>query len=51
MLEIALGDNAAWEISHVDINRRPPYYAFDTMRLLKLQFPEAQLFYLMGGIL
>lgn len=49
LLEIALGDNTAWEISHVDLKRNPPYYALDTMRSLRLQFPAAQLFYLMGG--
>ena len=48
MLAIAIKDQPAFEVSLVDINRAPPYYAVDTMQLLRRQYPEAQLIYLMG---
>ena len=38
-----------FEISSVDIDRNPPHFAVDTVRLLQKQFPQAKLIYLMGG--
>lgn len=49
MLRIALGDNSDFVISEVDINRQPPLYAHGTMNLLREQFPNDQLFFLMGA--
>lgn len=49
MVKLAIQDNAAFEISRVDIERPPPHFAVDTMRLLANQYPENDLIYLMGG--
>ena len=49
LLQAVLGDSPDFELSRVDIDRPAPYYAADTVHLLTQQYPEAQLFYLMGG--
>ncbi len=49
MVKLAIQDNADFEISRVDIDRPPPHFAVDTMRLLAKQYPENVLVYLMGG--
>jgi nicotinate-nucleotide adenylyltransferase len=49
MLEVAIADNPAFEISRVEIDRPGPHYALDTVRLLKKEFPDETLIYLMGG--
>jgi nicotinate-nucleotide adenylyltransferase len=49
MLEAALQGNAKFEISRVDIDRPPPHYAFDTIRLLQAEFPLAEIIYVIGG--
>lgn len=49
LLVAAVGDNPCFEISRVDIDRLPPHYAVDTVRLLAKAHPEDELVYLMGG--
>jgi nicotinate-nucleotide adenylyltransferase len=49
MLRSAIGDNPLFEISRVDLDRPGPYYAVDTMRILRDLYPQAELVYLMGG--
>lgn len=49
LLTIALADNQKFLLSKIDIDRQPPYYALDTMYLLRKQYPEDQLYYLMGA--
>jgi nicotinate-nucleotide adenylyltransferase len=49
LLQAALGESTVFELSRVDIDRPPPYYAADTVRILGIQYPAADLFYLMGG--
>jgi len=49
MLKIALAAIAEFEISQVDIDRPPPHYAVDTLHLLKEKYPQAELYYLIGG--
>ena len=49
MLRVALSDDPAFELSRVDIDRPPPHYAVDTLRLLREQYVGARLTYLMGG--
>ncbi len=39
----------AFELSRVDIDRPPPHYAVDTVRILRGQYPAADFIYLMGG--
>jgi len=49
MVELAIEDDHAFSLSHVDINRPGPHYTIDTIRILKGEYPDRELFYLMGG--
>ena len=49
MLELAISGNPAFSISRVDIDRAGPHYSADTVRLLRQQFPQAELYFVMGG--
>jgi nicotinate-nucleotide adenylyltransferase len=49
MLLAALGDDPSFRFSRVDIERKPPHYAVDTVQLLQARYPDAELVYLMGG--
>jgi nicotinate-nucleotide adenylyltransferase len=48
MLHIALADNPAFAASDVELTRPGPSYTVDTLRLLKEQYPTAELFFLTG---
>lgn len=45
----AIEGNSSFELSRVDIDRPSPHFAIDTVNLLKQQFPDSEMFYLMGG--
>jgi nicotinate-nucleotide adenylyltransferase len=49
MVKLAIDADPQFELSTVDINRPPPLYALDTVRILASQNPGAKLVYLMGG--
>jgi nicotinate-nucleotide adenylyltransferase len=49
MVRLAIQDNPDFQISRVDIDRPPPHYSVDTLRLLSVAYPTEALFYLMGG--
>jgi len=49
LLKAAIGDDPGFVLSRVDIDRPPPHYALDTMRLLAQQYPEDELIYVMGS--
>jgi nicotinate-nucleotide adenylyltransferase len=49
MLCAAIGENPNFLLSRVDIDRPPPHYALDTMRILSTQQPDDDFIYLMGG--
>ena len=49
MVKTALMDQDRFEVSYIDINRLPPYYALETMQLLKEQYPSHRFVYLVGG--
>lgn len=49
MLTAVLAGETGFELSRIDVDRLPPHYAFETMRLLRDQYPEDRLVYLMGG--
>jgi nicotinate-nucleotide adenylyltransferase len=49
MVLAAIRDTSRFELSRVEIDRRGPHYAVDTIRLLQEQYPQDGLFYLMGG--
>lgn len=49
MLKLAIDDNDAFSISRVDIDRDGPHYSADTVKIIQEQYPEAQLYFVMGG--
>lgn len=49
LLQAALADHPEFKISLVDANRPGPQYAVDTLRILQTEYPNAALYYLMGG--
>jgi nicotinate-nucleotide adenylyltransferase len=49
MLKLAIQDNPQFEISRVDIDREGPHYTADMIPLVQKQYPDAELFFLMGG--
>ncbi|MHC1784366.1 MAG: nicotinate-nucleotide adenylyltransferase [Anaerolineaceae bacterium] len=49
MVKAAMGDDPAFELSRIEIDRPGPHYAEDTVHLLGKEYPKAELFYLMGG--
>lgn len=49
LVQAAIGDNPQFELSRVEMDRPGPHFAVDTVKLLQNQYPEAELFYLIGG--
>jgi nicotinate-nucleotide adenylyltransferase len=49
MLQSAIQDNPDFELSRVDIDRPPPHYSLDTLRCLRLERPQDELIFVMGG--
>jgi nicotinate-nucleotide adenylyltransferase len=49
MVELAIADNPHFDISLVDMQREGPHYTADTLTLIQSQFPDTQLYFLMGG--
>jgi nicotinate-nucleotide adenylyltransferase len=49
LVNAALKDAPGFELSLIDVNREPPYYAVDTIRLLKNNYPGVELVYIMGS--
>lgn len=49
MLERAIKDNRSFSISRVDIDRQGPHYSADTVKIIQGQYPQAQLYFVMGG--
>jgi nicotinate-nucleotide adenylyltransferase len=49
MVMASIGDDQAFEFSRVDVNRPGPHYMRDSVDLLRLQYPESILVFLMGG--
>ncbi len=49
MVLLAIADNPSFRLSRVDIDREPPHYAVDSVKLLKKSNPKDTLIYLMGA--
>ncbi len=49
MLERAIDGNERFSLSRIDVDRPGPHYSYDTVRIVKKQFPDADLFFVMGG--
>ncbi|HSF80023.1 MAG TPA: nicotinate-nucleotide adenylyltransferase [Anaerolineales bacterium] len=49
MLASALNGEPAFVLSRIDLDRSPPHYALDTVKLIRQNMPGSTLVYLMGG--
>ncbi len=49
MVQAAIAGEPGFHFSRVDLDRPPPHYALDTLRLLRASLPGSELYYLMGG--
>jgi len=49
LVNATVRDCAQFQISRVEIDRPPPHFAVDTVRLLQKSYPHAELIYIMGG--
>lgn len=49
LLTAAIEDNPDFKLSSVDIDRPGPHFAFESVKLLRDEFPGDQLVYLIGG--
>ncbi|QDS86245.1 Nicotinate-nucleotide adenylyltransferase [Rosistilla ulvae] len=49
MLQLAIGGNEAFEVSRVEIDRGGVSYTLDTVTAIREQFPQAELFLMMGA--
>lgn len=49
MVELAIKGNDKFIISHVDLDREGPHYTADTLPLVQAEYPDAHLYFLMGG--
>lgn len=47
MVELAVAGNPAFELSRLDLDRPPPSYTVDLLRMLRA--PDRELFFLVGG--
>ncbi len=49
MVQLAIADNPAFELSRVELDRPGPHYTVDTIKLLAEQNPNAELVPIIGG--
>jgi nicotinate-nucleotide adenylyltransferase len=49
MVEAAIADSPAFALSRVDLDRPGPHYTVEMLALLRREYPEAELFFLIGG--
>lgn len=49
MLELALAGNEHFTLSRLDVDRDGPHYSSDSVRMLQRKYPEAELYFVMGG--
>jgi nicotinate-nucleotide adenylyltransferase len=49
MLQVMIQHNPAFELSRIEIDRPGPHYTIDTVRSLADQYPNAELYLLIGG--
>ena len=49
MLQLAIAENPAFELSHIEIDSPGPYYTLDTMRRLADLYPSAEVILVIGG--
>ncbi len=48
MVQAAIADNPNFALSRIDLDRPPPHYTVDSLKLLRHEFPAAEFYFLMG---
>jgi len=49
MVRLAIGDNPDLRLSLVDVERAGPHYSADTVQIIGKEYPQSELYFLMGG--
>jgi len=49
MVELAIKDNPAFELSRIELDRRGPHYTLDTIKLVADENPDADIVPIIGG--
>jgi nicotinate-nucleotide adenylyltransferase len=49
MLELAISSNSRFTLSRTDVDRPGPHYSVDMVKIIQKQYPDAELFFVMGG--
>ena len=49
LVEEVVKEDSRFQLSRVEIDRPPPYYTADTVKILKMQEPTTDFIFLMGG--
>ncbi len=49
MIEMAIADNDRFQLTLVDVERPGPHYSVDTVEILEQQYPNSELYFVMGG--
>jgi nicotinate-nucleotide adenylyltransferase len=49
LVELSLMNDPTFEMCRVDLDRPGPHYTLDTVKLIKQEYPGAELIYLIGG--
>ena len=49
MVQLAIADNAAFELSHIELDRPGPHFTVDTIKLVAEENPEAEIVPIIGG--
>jgi nicotinate-nucleotide adenylyltransferase len=49
LVKLSLMDDPTFEMCRVDLDRPGPHYTLDTVKLIRQEYPGADVFYLIGG--
>lgn len=49
MVQAAIMYDVVFEFSRVDVDRPGPHYVLDTMEIFRQEYPDSELFFIMGG--
>lgn len=49
LVQLSLMNDPTFEMCRVDLDRPGPHYTLDTVKLIKQEYPGAEVFYLIGG--
>jgi nicotinate-nucleotide adenylyltransferase len=49
MLQCAIADNARFSLSRIDVDRPGPHYSLDMVRIVRDEFPQSDIYFVMGG--